>query len=216
MTTSSTLGSKLAGVGWQLSGMKYGSTAGLTMFFYDTILTFPNEVKYLWRGKFTIVKFCFLINRYVALCVLSFALLSSVLPSYDQSTCNRFILVVPLLGGIVLTYSINTVMFLRIYALYGRNKTLGFALAVYLLAELGVGLWSILTPRVHPYILPGPPALSQLPVLHSCQWEHSVHLWALSLADGTQMELTRLVVHGVCFRRRSRLWIAGLQSIPRR
>lgn len=54
---------------------KYGSTAGLTAFAYDMVLTFPDEVrpldcdpgisftkrmtqvKYLWRGQFTIGQF---------------------------------------------------------------------------------------------------------------------------------------------------------------
>ncbi|KLO19453.1 hypothetical protein SCHPADRAFT_935256 [Schizopora paradoxa] len=53
---------------------------------------------------------------------------------------------------------------------------------IYLLAELGVGLWSFLLPKVHPYSVPGPAGLAQTIVFHSCTWEHSVRLSNLQAA----------------------------------
>ncbi|KLO19452.1 hypothetical protein SCHPADRAFT_935255 [Schizopora paradoxa] len=206
MSVPSSLGSTLTKIGWQLTGLKYASLAGLTTLFYDIFLTFSDEVKFIWNGNFTIVKLNFIIvtssssftrllhvdaapveplhrfwRTFLRALVWHISVLQRIYVGI-VTLCNRFILLAPLLGGIILTFSINVVIYLRIYALFGRNKVVATALMIYLLAELGVGLWSFLFPKVHPYILPGPPEMAQYPVLHSCVWEHSVRLSNLQSA----------------------------------
>ncbi|KLO13872.1 hypothetical protein SCHPADRAFT_996994 [Schizopora paradoxa] len=82
--------------------------------------------------------------------------------------CKRTVLFGPLAEGVALTFSVNTIIGLRVFALYGRSRALGIFLVVYLSAELGVALWLYLTPSMSPLEITYPLGTAQIPVLHTC------------------------------------------------
>ncbi|KLO07399.1 hypothetical protein SCHPADRAFT_650413 [Schizopora paradoxa] len=163
----------LAGIlttaGNQILGTKYAILGLLTLNIYDHIMTLPQEIKYIWKRKFTAVSFLFFMNRYYALCVFIIGLIADSAPNFNFATCSRFALFQPLAGGIPLTIMPDMVIGLRVYALYGRNKLIAVLLANYLTAELGVALWLYLTPGGHPLNLPGPPDVMANPTLQSVE-----------------------------------------------
>jgi hypothetical protein len=50
--------------GNDIMAVKYYTTAALTLYMYDFLLTLPDEVKYIWQGRKTWMFYVFLINRY--------------------------------------------------------------------------------------------------------------------------------------------------------
>jgi hypothetical protein len=40
--------------------------AALTLMFYDMLLTSVDEVKYIWKARWTLVKVIFLLSRYIS------------------------------------------------------------------------------------------------------------------------------------------------------
>jgi len=63
----SELGLILSTAGAQIASLKYAMLACFSLFVYDYLLTFNDELDYMWRRKFTFVTFAYLINRYYAM-----------------------------------------------------------------------------------------------------------------------------------------------------
>lgn len=63
--------------------------AGVTVLFYDVLLTLAQEVQYVWsKGRWTFPKIAYIINRY-GMCSLSlFFLDSQSLPLHFKVTCT--------------------------------------------------------------------------------------------------------------------------------
>jgi len=75
--------------------------------------------------------------------------------------------ITPLAGNVLLTFSSNFIIALRVYALYNRKKALGAFLSIYLLGQLGVAMWLYATP-LELLSLPGPESITENLVLHTC------------------------------------------------
>ncbi|KAM5533020.1 hypothetical protein V8D89_013288 [Ganoderma adspersum] len=54
----------------ELNATRYMSAAGLMILFYDHLLTFGDEVQYIWSAPSTYAKYIFLLNRYTVLGIL--------------------------------------------------------------------------------------------------------------------------------------------------
>lgn len=123
--------------------------AGFTVLVYDHFITFADEVRYIWytsRGLFT---YLFLTNRY--LIPLGFIVnLYAYLADWNPETCARYVRY----EGAMTVIGINIVglmMFLRVRALYSKNKIVVFSVASLLALEFGVNAWLLThgTPVTH-------------------------------------------------------------------
>jgi len=164
----SELGPILSVAAVQTINTKFAIVACYAAVVYDYILTFPEEIKYIWKRRFSVVTFVYFINRYYALCDFTLLVFVEFSTAMDLSKCKRYVPFQPLGQGIPLTFFPDLVIGLRVYALYNRNKVIAVLLATYLTAELGVALWLYLTPSLSPVQLPGPPEVFNIPVLHLC------------------------------------------------
>jgi len=117
------------------------------------------------KHELTLIK---LQNRYYWFCIFTILIIVEFSAVMDFETCKHYVLFQPLSEAIPFAFFPDTVIGLRVYALYGRNKTIAVILATYIIAEVGVAFWIYLTPSVHPATLPGPPEIFNIPVLHLC------------------------------------------------
>jgi len=95
-------------------------------------------------------------------------LFTSVEPLVSTQICERLLLFPALGVGFLFTILPNCVVALRLYALYERNTKLGLALSLFILAEVGVGLWLDLTPsvtRIDVFSALGYPELNNVPAM---------------------------------------------------
>jgi len=115
---------------------------------YDHLLTIHDEVEYVWRRNFTVATWLFFFNRCYTLLAVAVALLEEISPIFTPKICERMVIYQPIAIGIPLTTIPNLIIALRIYALYGRSKSLAGLLFAYIIVELAVGLWIYLEPSV--------------------------------------------------------------------
>ncbi|KLO12997.1 hypothetical protein SCHPADRAFT_890385 [Schizopora paradoxa] len=161
----------------EIAASKYALLACYALLVYDFFLTQSDEVSYMWRGwkNTSLVSVVYFIVRRgvdfrISLFTYSFA--------HVEQKCKHFVPALPLGEGIPFSTMSNIIIGLRVYALYERNKFLGASIILFIIAELGVGLWLYCTPsllrNVYVQNLPGPlpPPLNNsdvtIPALHLC------------------------------------------------
>ncbi|KAG9114245.1 hypothetical protein FRC07_007674 [Ceratobasidium sp. 392] len=68
------------------------SIAGICVLIYDHILTFPDEVRFIWKQKWSIVSTIFVLNRYITPLVLAVDVRPPSIPPYTalDEHQNRF------------------------------------------------------------------------------------------------------------------------------
>ncbi|KAF4615904.1 hypothetical protein D9613_011367 [Agrocybe pediades] len=136
-----------------LQAGKYFQIAAYVMMIYDHMLTFPEEVERIWKARFSGATVLFLINRYIT--PLQFLIIIDAFedPSWTKAPLSARLDISGLnflpAAAIDLLHSrehqpsvllptsheyLDTIMILRVYALYGRN--------LYILAFLLV-LWVV-------------------------------------------------------------------------
>ncbi|CCA70251.1 hypothetical protein PIIN_04190 [Serendipita indica DSM 11827] len=126
----------------------YTCGAGMVVLLYDFVLTFPEEIKYIWSGKqtFNAVKLMFLWNRYLVvpwIVVSNFHIAAIRGPLTDtckvrsvtgilmRRSCRIFIPANALIQGISIIVGIQ-LLALRVLALYRNNIRVRLALYAYL------------------------------------------------------------------------------------
>jgi len=113
--------------------------AGFTVLIYDHLITFGDEVQYVWRKFRGPLVYLFMINRY--LIPLGFMInLYAYLSDWDPETCASFVRY----EGSMTVIGINVVglmMFLRVKALYDNNRMIVWPVAILLALEFGVNAW---------------------------------------------------------------------------
>ncbi|KAH9963771.1 hypothetical protein BC827DRAFT_88101 [Russula dissimulans] len=102
---------------------RYVSAVALAMFVYDYMLTFEDEVRYIWRRPVTNVKVLYIVLRYgVAFAELVyFQALSGLTTHMSHNVCVGAILVVAIAGSMALVLA-NYIMLIRVYTLWDHRK----------------------------------------------------------------------------------------------
>jgi len=113
--------------------------AGFTVLVYDHVITFADEVQYIWLELHGLPAYLFLINRYVI--PLGFIVnLYAYLANWDPNVCASYVRY----EGAMTVTGINIVglmMLLRIRALYNKNRFVVWPVALLLAIEFGVNAW---------------------------------------------------------------------------
>ncbi|KLO19621.1 hypothetical protein SCHPADRAFT_898570 [Schizopora paradoxa] len=108
---------------------------------YDVLITFGDEVEYVWSAPWSFPKVCFLFSRYygaIAVQILTFQSLSmwttaSEESTFDGSSCTP-LACFKAITAVLLGLSVEVVMLLRVLALYGNTRRiLIFLVATYII-----------------------------------------------------------------------------------
>ncbi|KAF9255092.1 hypothetical protein L218DRAFT_1082020 [Marasmius fiardii PR-910] len=120
----------------------FTAASGLCM--YDYLLTFQDEVDYMWSEKKGIVFYLFIVNRYFALAFCIVTLVAYFLPSWTYEVCNRFA-IVEWLQALVIAITAEAVLLIRIYALTS-HRPLVLVLSFFIMGQIAVVFVAMLEP----------------------------------------------------------------------
>ncbi|KAF7299846.1 hypothetical protein HMN09_00991600 [Mycena chlorophos] len=148
----------IAGLRVELFQSNIFNIIGLTLSLYDYFITFDIEVQRFWgRKKTTLPSMLFFVNRYLVLLgniPFMFEAFWFSVPTDEKSFacvvwCNSmdtyhqtYIWFSQFLAGVI--------MAIRVYALYGRTKTILATLCVCAAGAIGVAIWGIVTALTSP------------------------------------------------------------------
>ncbi|KAJ7151948.1 hypothetical protein C8R46DRAFT_1357579 [Mycena filopes] len=114
---------------------------GVAILYWDHLITLDAEIHHLWGSRKSMSAYWFYLNRYVGFFA---GIPVAVLPFLPLSTqdCSRYNLVRQ--GALVLMQSIaTTIMVIRVYALWGRNRRVLIFLVALGACVVGTGLYSL-------------------------------------------------------------------------
>ncbi|KAJ7070100.1 hypothetical protein C8F01DRAFT_1364156 [Mycena amicta] len=116
--------------------------ASFTILVWDHIITFSDEVEYIWKGNKGPIIYLFFLNRYFTPLGFIINLYAYLSPSWTYERCRRFIRY----EGCTVAIAVEVVglmMLLRIHALYPTRKWIPALLGVLLAVETGINAWLI-------------------------------------------------------------------------
>ncbi|GAA6010619.1 hypothetical protein JCM11491_002996 [Sporobolomyces phaffii] len=109
----------------------------LAIMYFDYLSTLDSEVLHVWTSKRpSLYQTLFLLNRYGTLVLVTFAA-ALTLMSVPLPICKRVMWISPL-SGVFVVLVCDTIMSLRIDALYGKNRFIRWLLVVAITSELTV------------------------------------------------------------------------------
>ncbi|KAJ7366491.1 hypothetical protein DFH08DRAFT_834476 [Mycena albidolilacea] len=116
--------------------------ASFTLLVWDHVITFSDEVEYIWKGKKGPIIYLFIFNRYFTPLGFIINLYAYLSPSWTVERCARFIRYEGCTVAIAVEV-VGAMMLLRINALYPRQKWITALLGVLLVVETGINAWLI-------------------------------------------------------------------------
>ncbi|KAF8991515.1 hypothetical protein BDQ17DRAFT_277325 [Cyathus striatus] len=120
----------------------YLIVGALVLLVWEYAVTVKDELVFIWRKPFNYVKFLYILSRYYGLVAQSvnvYLALShlSYLPLH-QDTCRTWALFLILSSGVHFAV-LDWIVMLRLYALYLKDRRIGFMLFCAFVMELAVG-----------------------------------------------------------------------------
>ncbi|KAH8822242.1 hypothetical protein DL96DRAFT_1819783 [Flagelloscypha sp. PMI_526] len=116
---------------------EWAAVGAVTLLAYDYLLTIGDEVELMWKGRFSPPKVIFFWNRYFTLvvtCVMVFFVY--LRPTLDSDTvCFASLQIETGLGTLIIG-TVDLVLMLRVWALYGGGKGLLVTFSLILVAEV--------------------------------------------------------------------------------
>ncbi|KAF8966114.1 hypothetical protein BDZ97DRAFT_1809589 [Flammula alnicola] len=123
------------------------SAAGLVFLFYDHILSFADEVEYVWKAKCTFTKFLFLLVRYIVPCALLlhiYQLIQSTRNDGVDKFCQVWFNLAVCLGILSMGTG-NFLVLLRLWIIWKRNTRLILCtLSLFVLAQASVVICAVI------------------------------------------------------------------------
>ncbi|CDO69589.1 hypothetical protein BN946_scf184759.g29 [Trametes cinnabarina] len=115
------------------------SVAGYAILLYECLVTFPDEVQYIWPTRWSAVKVIYMLNRYgnLLLIGLANAQLTGLWWSQLPSFCFRITLVLSFFQFVSFA-SIHVLVLLRAWATWGRRKKMLTLLVIFLILECAI------------------------------------------------------------------------------
>ncbi|TDL24510.1 hypothetical protein BD410DRAFT_786014 [Rickenella mellea] len=132
----------------QVNGISYLAMASYSIFYYDFVLTFGEEVEYFWRPKLGVVSLFFLVNRYLSF----FGIIPLYLGEFRDwsiescrafETFNSFF-------AVAVQIVVGALMVMRTYALYDRSGKILLFLCAVVIIGITLACWSILSGETSP------------------------------------------------------------------
>ncbi|KAF8583668.1 hypothetical protein K439DRAFT_1201637 [Ramaria rubella] len=127
---------------YDLGVNKYYALGHTVSFLYDHALTFGSEVECVWKRRFTLPTYLFLIFRYVTPLVCIINIVAENDPTWVGIRCSHWVWLPVALGPMIYATT-GFILILRTHALYNRAYwVLYIAVPVYL-AQISISLWTI-------------------------------------------------------------------------
>ncbi|KAG9011168.1 hypothetical protein FRB94_009094 [Tulasnella sp. JGI-2019a] len=161
---------------WNMTFSRYLITTGFCILIYDHLITFSDEVRFIWKRPKNLVSWIFLVNRYFTPAML-------VLDLYDKLgfathlTLSR-ILSSWVIGDVSLhalsQAAIHVLVAIRVNALWGNRRGIRIFLitfwVAYLITTLGISLTAVIQDRgtFYPH-----------PIVHSCVGDLGSYVWTV-------------------------------------
>lgn len=114
-----------AASGQDVALLIYAATS--TVQVYETFLTLDEELSYIWRSKWTPIKCVFLIVRYLPISIYLYEMVISKLLSDSICSVTKWVVA---LGGMGVTAAADVFLAYRVYAFYGKNKSITTLLVI--------------------------------------------------------------------------------------
>ncbi|KAJ6564986.1 hypothetical protein DFH09DRAFT_1158265 [Mycena vulgaris] len=121
--------------------LDYAHLVGMTILYWDHVITLDREINLLWKRRKSLSSYCFFVNRYFAFLSGIPVLLHPFL-TLSSEMCIRYTFSREIIL-IVTQLIVSVILALRIYALYGRSRRVLLSLIGIGAAVLGVSLWSV-------------------------------------------------------------------------
>ncbi|KAF6751948.1 hypothetical protein DFP72DRAFT_1068290 [Ephemerocybe angulata] len=142
---------------------RYSRAAALTFLTCDILSNFSDEVKHIWKARWTLSKAMYIFARYYVLFYLSFTLAvenhQNVLQTDHTPIVGYYYYLT--LGNLAHTAVVDTIFVLRIHALWAQNRKILIFFSLLCIAEIGLEFfgtfWSGREASTHamPAFLPG-------------------------------------------------------------
>ncbi|KAF8240036.1 hypothetical protein L208DRAFT_1235133, partial [Tricholoma matsutake] len=134
--------------------------SALTFVSYDIIISSGQEIKYVWTSKWSIVKTLYFIVRYYAVINLmrmfAYAVESTLL-TLQIFRCRHYYLWTVIAGPSICILILDTILALRLWALYNRRKLLLVVLGILILCEsAALCAINVQAQRLAKYVVPMP------------------------------------------------------------
>jgi len=127
----------------QVQAQSYLGIAAFCLLCYDIVITWDIEISLVWPAPLSLVKVLFLFNRYAVpgVYIWNVYMLSGTLTSVPGDSYCYYFFAFNLAMQAITTNGVGaTLILLRVYALYNRNKRILALLVFLLLVELGMTL----------------------------------------------------------------------------
>jgi len=128
----------------QLTATNYVGVASFVSLVYDHIMTFDEEVEYIWYGSRGPFVYLFFANRYFFPLAFLLQLCAYWSPLFSGKVCDSFVYFEGSIHIIGLTIS-GLIMLLRVKAMYPNNKTVTRTLWALLILQIGSFTWFVST-----------------------------------------------------------------------
>jgi len=183
------------------------SMAATSMLLWDTICTFPYEVKYFWVPRKTTVSYLFFLYRYCSI-VDNISILFADFGEHSIEICNIYNLYHQIFL-IVLQIIVSILLSLRIIALYLGNWRVAALIVSVILAAVGATIWAM--EAQHPGSPPDPSCWSVAAIQPVASWISLfvfdcfifyltlIRTWKMYRGRQTRPEVISVLVHDGTF-----------------
>ncbi|KAF9058202.1 hypothetical protein BJ165DRAFT_115737 [Panaeolus papilionaceus] len=163
---------------FQLDTTRSIAVSAVVISFYDWILTFDDEVTFIWPSKWSIQKAIFIFNRYLNLLsqILMIIHFTGLSPVYVQSTCNHYVLAYGISVFLSLA-SVHILVLLRAWAIWSRQLWIAIFLGTAYVAYAAVCIALIILASSKA------PDFFVVNVVGSCLSFTAPHLWLVWIAS---------------------------------
>ncbi|KAA1478232.1 hypothetical protein DENSPDRAFT_661922 [Dentipellis sp. KUC8613] len=181
----------------QSQAVSYSEVACVVLLTYDTLITFSDEVEYIWKRQWTHPKVFYILARYIPLLVQLALLALNVNGSsglhWVLVDCRKWMILQASVLQITIT-TVDAILLLRVYALYNRSRALMGTLIPLFLAEIVI--LCVVLARITPRITYNQTCfVTGIPFLFTAYWITSlvfetllfsltVHKFVLAVRDG--------------------------------
>ncbi|PPQ91253.1 hypothetical protein CVT25_006392 [Psilocybe cyanescens] len=124
-----------------ISIRKWSTLASWAVLLYEYIITFNDEIRFIWSFPVTAVRLIYVLSRYFAIIVQSINVFLILRPlsalDIPEQSCRRWFLF-ELIAVSVLMAALDSILMLRVYALHRKDRRVGVLLVVLFLVQIVV------------------------------------------------------------------------------
>ncbi|KAH7918276.1 hypothetical protein BV22DRAFT_1100573 [Leucogyrophana mollusca] len=143
------------------------SVVSLAILAYDYLLTLDLEIKYIWHAHWSIVKWLYLLTRYLPFIEAVVVLTRILAPGLDAETCHILMVSNCWMYTVGMGMS-EVVLMIRTWAVWERRRSIGVGLIIYLFVLTTPTWWATLRfSRSITYALPPTPSIVGCMTIHN-------------------------------------------------